>query len=136
MKMEVKRCISQPENLSRTISETRLSSSIAKFTKSGLGHLLADPQILEDGTICNIFEGGHVHLVGTRDAEMYVAAPNVLDKFHGSIVTVSLRISAQPSTNQRRLWLYLMLRHIGCVPYCYSLPVTQIYCTTAATFPP
>ena len=37
---------------------------------SGLGHPLADPQILLDGTICSIFEGGHVHQVGTRDPEM------------------------------------------------------------------
>lgn len=67
--------------------------------KSGLGHPLAHPQIPEDGTICNIFEGGHIHLVEMRDAEMYVTAPNVLDTFHGSIATVSLQISAQPSTN-------------------------------------
>jgi hypothetical protein len=41
--------------------------------RSGLGHPLADPQILEDGSICNIFEGGHVHQVGTRDAEMWAS---------------------------------------------------------------
>jgi hypothetical protein len=38
--------------------------------KSGLGHPLVDPQILKDGTVCNIFEGGHIHQIGTRDAEM------------------------------------------------------------------
>jgi hypothetical protein len=28
---------------------------------SGYGHPIADPQFLPDGTICSIFEGGHVH---------------------------------------------------------------------------
>jgi hypothetical protein len=38
--------------------------------RSGLGHPLADPQILEDGSLCCIFEGGHVHQIGSLDAEM------------------------------------------------------------------
>jgi uncharacterized protein with LGFP repeats len=40
--------------------------------KSGYGYPIADPQFLADGTICSIFMGGHIHQVGTNDAEMYV----------------------------------------------------------------
>jgi len=37
---------------------------------SGFGYPLADPQILPDGSICSIFEGGHIHQTGTNDAEV------------------------------------------------------------------
>src|SRR5262249_25036410 len=29
--------------------------------QSGYGHPIADPQFFNDGTICSIFEGGHIH---------------------------------------------------------------------------
>jgi hypothetical protein len=38
--------------------------------RSGLGHPIADPQFLPDGSTCNIFEGGHVHQSGMKDPEM------------------------------------------------------------------
>jgi uncharacterized protein with LGFP repeats len=38
--------------------------------RSGLGHPVADPQFLPDGSTCNIFEGGHVHQSGMKDPEM------------------------------------------------------------------
>ena len=31
---------------------------------SGLGHPMADPQFPPDGSMCNIFEGGHIHQGG------------------------------------------------------------------------
>jgi hypothetical protein len=34
---------------------------------SGLGHPLADPQILDDGSLCSVFEGGHIHQEGSRN---------------------------------------------------------------------
>jgi hypothetical protein len=37
---------------------------------SGLGMPLADPQFLEDGSTCCIFDGGHVHHLGSGDPEM------------------------------------------------------------------
>jgi hypothetical protein len=37
---------------------------------SGLGYPLADPQYLDDGSICSVFQGGHVHQFGSRDPEM------------------------------------------------------------------
>ena len=36
----------------------------------GLGHPIADPQFLPDGSTCSIFEGGHVHQSGLKDPEM------------------------------------------------------------------
>jgi hypothetical protein len=38
--------------------------------KSGLGYPLVDPRFLPDGSICSVFEGGHVHQIGTEDVEM------------------------------------------------------------------
>jgi hypothetical protein len=38
--------------------------------RSGLGHPIADPQFLADGTTCLIFEGGHVHQIGKKPAEV------------------------------------------------------------------
>ena len=37
---------------------------------SGLGYPIADPQLLPDGSTCNIFQGGHVHQFGSFDPEM------------------------------------------------------------------
>jgi hypothetical protein len=41
---------------------------------SGFGYPLCDPQILPDGSTCSIFEGGHIHQAGTRDAEIFPAS--------------------------------------------------------------
>jgi len=38
--------------------------------KGGLGHPLADPKFLPNGSTCSIFVGGHVHQTGIRDAEV------------------------------------------------------------------
>jgi hypothetical protein len=38
--------------------------------KSGFGYPLADPQFLPDGSVCSVFEGGHIHQVGNKEAEM------------------------------------------------------------------
>jgi hypothetical protein len=37
--------------------------------KSNYKYPLADPQFLPDGTICSVFEGGHLHLpLGAKEA--------------------------------------------------------------------
>jgi uncharacterized protein with LGFP repeats len=42
-------------------------------SKSPLGYPLADPQFLSDGTVCTVFEGGHIHQPsGSEDADMFV----------------------------------------------------------------
>jgi hypothetical protein len=38
--------------------------------KCGLGHPLADPKFLPNGSTCSIFVGGHIHQSGMKDAEM------------------------------------------------------------------
>jgi hypothetical protein len=42
--------------------------------RGGLGHPIADPQFLPDGTTCNIFEGGHVHQSAMKDPEIVPAS--------------------------------------------------------------
>jgi hypothetical protein len=38
--------------------------------ESGFGHSLIDPQFLSNGSVCSIFEGGHIHqLSPSKDAE-------------------------------------------------------------------
>jgi hypothetical protein len=42
--------------------------------KSEYKYPLADPQVLPDGTICSIFEGGHLHLqLGAQEAAALVS---------------------------------------------------------------
>jgi hypothetical protein len=66
----------------RLVSRTRESPPILVYGKnydlwndlggitSGLGYPLVDPRFLPDGSVCSVFEGGHVHQIGTEDAEM------------------------------------------------------------------